>query len=165
LTGPELLAAAIVAIIVILPLVVLDRSRHRERALRLIAQGAADDSCDMTAMMVTGPRCGKDLAAALARALDQAERRESLPVAARPPEAVCNLASCRAEIEEIGALAESDDAEPAGLALLELSLLEGYSSPVYSSDPRTLRELFWQIRYLLLKPAPYSPEAPNGAPD
>jgi hypothetical protein len=154
LTGPELLAAAIVAMIVILPLFVLDRSRHRERALRLVAEGAADDSSDMTAVRLKGSRRGKDLAAALARALDQAERWESLPVAARPPEAVRNLASCRAEIEEIISLARSDDAEPAGLALLELSLPAGYSSPVYASDPRTLRELFWQIRYLLLTTGP-----------
>jgi len=153
LTGPELLSVAIVAVIVVVPLVVFDRSRRRERALGLIARGAAHDGDDVTAvtMALGDPRHRQQLVADLARALDHAERWETIPVAARPPESVRNLASRRAEIDEIISLARGADAAPAGLALLELSLLGSYGSAVYAGDPRTHRELLWRIRYLLAK--------------
>jgi hypothetical protein len=147
----DLLSLAIVAAIFLTPLLIFNRSQRYERTLWLIARGVADHAGDvgLVSRALDDPRNRQRLAAALARALDRAEHWESLPVAARPPGSVRNLASFRGEIEEIISLAKTGSAAGAGLALLELSLLGGYGSPVYVSDPRTLRELLWRIRYLL----------------
>jgi hypothetical protein len=152
----ELLSLAIIAAILLIPLLILERSRQYERTLSLIARGPADHAGDVGAVSkaLDDPRKRQRLAADLARALERAENWESLPVAARPPGEVRKLASFRGDIEQIISLAKISDAAPAGLALLELSLLGGYGSAVSSSDPQTLRELLWRIRYLLAPTAP-----------
>jgi hypothetical protein len=149
--GWSLFAAALVVELTLLGIFHFVRQVQREHVLRLIASGRTRlplEEVSREAMRLASPRHVRQLAVELKRTFDDAERWDELAIAFRPPAATRMLRLFAFEVDAILAQLRGQPGLP-GLASLELLLIGGPDSALYSGDENALREQLRQLRCLL----------------
>jgi hypothetical protein len=149
--GWPLLVAAWVVELTLLGILACVRQVQREHVLRLIASGRTWvplDEVSREVLRLAGPRHARRLATRLERTLDDAVHWGEIALACRPLPATRALCLFAPEVDAILAQLRERPGLP-GLASLELFLIGGHDSALYSGDEDALRQQLWQIRRLL----------------
>lgn len=153
--APRFLNAAVLVEATLLTILALTYQSHREHVLRLIADGGEYTPLEevwLEVKRLERPRCARDLARQLERALEDAERSYQTPIASLQLEGVRLVPGVTMEVHEIVSCLRSEAAPPAGLARLTLMLRDADESALYGGDKNVLRQQLTDINQLLSVP-------------
>jgi hypothetical protein len=156
-----LLAAALAVELCLAVGVMAARTCLHERARDVIADGGDQHVEEVAAecRRLADRRYRTVLATTLGRAVDDAERWDTLAIGTRPPPSVRNLAGHRATIDAVVALVSAPGAPVRAIALLDRLIRGGYAAPLYCGRADDVGRELGRIRTLLLGAPARPPDA------
>ena len=150
--GPRFLNAAVLVEATLLTILALAYRTHREHVLRLIAEGGERlplDEVSLEVERLQRPRCTRELARQLERALENAARCYQAPTGSPQGQGIRPLSGSLSDVRAIINSLQREVAPPAGLARLTLMLRGADESALSAGDSDTFRGKLAAVDQLL----------------